>query len=219
MQKRGNKMKIIIFLALLPILLFMNFGCKNSTEPKDDIDSVIVYKPNIYIYPSEKKSLTVEVSFPQGGKIIESIPAYENSWKVEVDTNGKINNTYDYLFYECSVPDLFQMENGWIIKKEYLEKFFVNNLSESGFSEKEQNDFIEYWIPKLTDNEYYEIYPQYKSSLDKIIEINFSLEPDNFYRLFYLIKGRNNNIQLKEPEIKIAIRQNFYSVEWGVILK
>ncbi len=221
-------MKKLLLFVLLFLILFISHGCENNpTKPEDntpnpdnDYDSTVTaYKPNIYIYPNETLSLSVEVSFPNGGEVIESIPNYKNSWEITVAPDGKINDTYEYLFYECKIPDLAQKEFGWVIAKSNLKDFFSENMTACGFSQKEISDFIEYWIPILTEYKYYEIYPQYKSTLDEMVKISYSIEPNNFYRLFYFLKGRDNNqIQLLTPSIETAKRENYFAVEWGVIL-
>jgi hypothetical protein len=215
-------MKKFIFLLLLVPILILDFGCNNnSTEPNDnDTTTVIARKPNLYIYPEEKISLSIELVFPKGGTVIESIPEYNNQWEITVEPSGKINNSFDYLFYECEIPNLTQTKVGWLIEKRNLEDFFVNNLSNSGFNQREISDFNEYWIPLLSNYDYYAIYPQYKSDLDKIVTIYFSEEPNNFYRLFYLIIGRDdNNLEIEKPVLESAVRENYFAVEWGVILK
>ena len=129
--------KFIFLLLFLPIILF-DYGCNDSsTEPNyNDTTTVIARKPNLYIYPEEKISLSIEVVFPNGGKVIESIPEYNNLWNITVEPNGKINDSFDYLFYECEIPNLTQTEVGWLIEKRNLEDFFVRNLSYSGFNTK-----------------------------------------------------------------------------------
>ena len=213
-------MKKLLFLVLVIPILFMNHGCDDNPIEPDDCDTTITaYKPNIYIYPNEKLNLSVKILFPNGGKVIESIPNYKNSWEVTVTPDGKIDDTYRYLFYECQMPDLAQKEYGWVVDKSNLKDFFNKNMVASGFSQNEITDFIEYWIPILTEYKYYEIYPQYKSTLDEMVKISYSIEPTNFYRLFYFIKGRDNNtLQLLTPIIETAKRKNYYAVEWGVIL-
>jgi hypothetical protein len=213
--------KLFILLVLVPFLL-IDYGCKeNSTEPTDiDTNSIHVRKPNLYIYPNQTLSLTVDIDFPKGGQIVESIPEYNNTWNITVKPNGKINDIYDFIYYECKVPAFGQNEFGWIIEKQNLKEFFDDNLIKSGFNQIETNDFIEYWIPNLIDCNYYEIYPQYKTVLDEVININFSIEPNSFYRLCYIIIGRNdNNLILKEPKIERANRSGYFVVEWGVVLK
>jgi hypothetical protein len=217
-------MKIKYLLVLVSFLLLMlHSGCKDSpTEICDDTDTsrVEVYKPNIYIYPNKSIDLSVNIAFPLGGKITESIPDYNSGWNVSVSPGGIINNEYQFLFYECDVPDLFQKEKGWIIIKTELKSFFENNLNAHGFSSNEIKDFTDYWIPKLIASNNYEIYPQYLDDIEKIIVLNFSKEPRNIFRLFYYLKGRNDkNFEMEEPIIEKGKREDYYVMEWGVILK
>lgn len=217
-------MKAKFLLIFLPLFfLFLHSGCKDSpTEICDDSDTsrVDVYKPNIYIYPTELIDLTVQILFPHGGEITESIPEYFSGWNISVEPSGIINNEYQFLFYECDVPDLFQKEKGWIIKQPELKTFFENNLKAHGFSNDEIKDFTDYWTPKLINSNYYEIYPQYLNDIEKMIILNFSKEPQNIFRLFYYLEGRNDkNIELEKPTIEIGKRQDYYIMEWGVVLK
>lgn len=209
----------ILFLSAFFILSLQN-GCKDSpTEPRDLDTTVSVYKPNIYIYPTEKIDLAVNIIFPLGGEVTESIPEYNTAWNVSVAPNGIINEEFEYLFYECDVPDLFQKETGWVIAQRQLKSFFENNLNLHRFSESEIRDFTDYWIPKLSDSQYYEIYPQYSSGIEKLILLNFSNRPENIFKLFYYIKGRDNNtIDISLPIIEIGKRENYYVMEWGVII-
>jgi hypothetical protein len=209
-------------------LLFLGSIPFHSCEPEPDQEEhecdtcIRVLKPNIYLYPAEKVNLDVSISFPLGGKVIASIPDYKTGWKVNVDTNGIINNNYDFLFYESEQPDVWQMDKGWIIRKTESERFFTENLSKYGFNGREIKDFIDYWIPRLKDYEYYEIYPQGKNIIDTVIALEFSETPDAVLRLFYLIKGTNNatNSKIITPEDDIQFKRTGFCVtEWGVILK
>lgn len=181
-------------------------------------DELIVKKPNIYIYPLTNINLCVDIFFPLGGEVVESIPKYNEGWCVEIDTDGKINNQYDYLFYESKQPNLFQKTKGWSVKREDLKEFFVQNMLKYNFSNKEIKDFIDYWIPRLNDSNYYNIYPQTKDDINKTNRINFSVMPDSFYRLFYSIQGVKEISILKKPEIISFDRDGYFIVEWGVII-
>ena len=82
---------IIVFLLVIAILLSSSTGCKKSSsspiEPTDTDTTgggPVVRKPNIYLYPQTKSIVTVKLEFPLGGKVIESIPAYQGEWVVEV---------------------------------------------------------------------------------------------------------------------------------------
>ncbi|MDB4582268.1 hypothetical protein N9164_03880, partial [Draconibacterium sp.] len=181
-----------------------------SCEPDDCEDKNVVpcdtcirvLKPNIYIYPEEEILLSVSLDFPQGGEVIASIPDYGNGWDVNVETSGRIDGKYDYLFYESNQPDVWQMEKGWCLKKENLAEFFTNNLTVYGFEGQEIENFIEYWGPRFNTANYYLIYPQTNTLIDNVIELNFSEKPDNVLRLFYLVKEIDIDISedLEIPE-------------------
>ncbi len=229
MARKMKKIISIFLFHLFIILLMFPPGCKsNSTEPSEisDISShdtthfpVNTRKPNIYIYPAALCSLSIKLEFPAGGTIIKSIPQYQNGWNITVNKSGRINNEYDYLFYECVNPDLYQHNTGWVVSKDSLLPFFSNNLIRAGFNDREKNDFIEYWIPRLTDYPYYIIYPQFSEDIEKIICLKFSIEPDKVLRLFYAIKGSNSSdIKLKTPEIPKFERSGFVVTEWGVVI-
>lgn len=211
---------------LLIVAILTSLTPFQSCDPDDDDNECdtcyTVKKPNIYIYPTENIQLTVKLDFPTGGKIVTSIPEYGTGWNVSVDTNGLIDNYYTFLFYESKVPNIWQNSSGWIIKRVDLELFFKENMTIYGFYGNEIQDFIEYWIPKFNDFEYYYIYPQTLELIEDVIKLNFSKEPDNILRLFYVVKGFNEqpNYQLIEPKIETRFERNgFFITEWGVIIK
>ncbi len=131
--------------------------------------------------------------------------------------SGFINNQYDYLFYEAQIPELMQREYGWKINGIDLSSFFINNLKSLLFVKEEIDDFIEYWIPLLDTTKTYVIYPQFNEELKKIIQLKFSIVPDNLIRVFYLIEESNENINIKTPQIPSFKREGFTVLEWGVI--
>lgn len=210
----------IIFCGLLIFISVPYHSCK----PDDGgIDSLpVVKKPNIYLYPTETSQIRVNLSFPLGGKIITSIPDYGNGWTVDVDTSGIINKIFKNLFYESIQPNVWQLTEGWTIKRSELEIFFTDNLSKHRFYGREIKDFLDYWIPRLNDYEYYEIYPQESNIIETVIKLEISKTPDNILRLFYLIKGvndnSNNKLNIPNEDFKFQ-RSGFYVTEWGVILK
>ena len=178
----------------------------------------MVRKPNIYLYPKEKCRLSVSLGFPQGGQVVVSDPAYPQAWQdITVTPDGRIENTYDYLFYEASIPDLWQYEKGWVVSREDLSGFFSENLSAYGFNDREINDFLEYWIPRLKSSPYYAVYPQHIPHIDDVITLNICKMPDSILRLFYVIKEVSEIKSLPEPVIPEFDRVGFAVTEWGVI--
>jgi len=215
---------IFLFTTLISFVS-VTTGCKNSpTESSDqsnyDSSKVRVMKPNIYLYPKTKCILSVKLAFPLGGNIIQSVPSYLNGWNIEVDTSGKIDQQYDYLFYESETPNDYQYNAGWVVSRNTLSSFISANLLKIGFNEREVSDFLEYWIPRLTDHPFYIIYPQFADDIGKVIQLNISIPPENVLRLFYVIRGsESNSTKLDIPTIPKFVRSGFVVVEWGVILK
>ena len=217
--------KIIALFSLFPIILVLTFstGCKQNSVQTSDVDSTHfppnTRKPNIYIYPTTTCSLSVKIEFPVGGTITKSEPEYKDGWNIKVEPSGKINDKYDYLFYECRNPDLYQYNSGWVVSRDTLFEFFSNNLSAAGFNANEINDFTEYWISRLVEYPYYIIYPQLTNDIEKVIRLKFSIAPDNILRLFYAVKGTNNpDADLEMPVITKFKREGFVVAEWGVVI-
>lgn len=200
------KKMVIISIILMSSISY--FNCQKNSKSITGVNEadttnnggLIVRKPNIYIYPTEKIDLTVRLKFPNGGKIIDSSPKYLNGWNIQVNPSGVINNQYQYLFYEARIPEILQRRSGWLKKGEDLEYFFEQNLSDLSFSEKEILDFLEYWIPLFEVDKIYIIYPHYSKELSDIIEINFSIPPDNIIRVLYLIEEFNGNNKVPPPK-------------------
>ncbi len=214
----------LISLCLLFLVFILSPGCKKNSPVESSGRDSTYYpphprKPNIYIYPDSLISMSVKIIFPVGGSVIKSIPKYFDGWDITVDTTGLINNRYSYLFYECTNPDVYQRNAGWIVSRDSLQTFFSDNLLKAGFNDREKVDFLEYWIPRLVEFPYYIIYPQFPDILDKVIQLNFSHKPDNILRLFYLIEGSKiSTIELEVPMIPDFNRKGFVVAEWGVVI-
>ena len=177
-------------------------------------------KPNLYLYPEKKTKVSVSMDFPHGGKVIHSDPLYPVDWKnIKVKPDGKIDKKFDFLFYECEIPDFWQYVDGWVVKQEKLPEFFENNLKAYGFNDAEIEDFLEFWIPELKNSPYYEIFPQYTEMVNQVIKLHISPRPDKIMRLHYVIREFYMNYFLPVPEIPEFEAEGFVVREWGVILK
>ncbi len=196
-----------------------------TTGPGDYLDLLIpaqaqVDKPNIYLYPTELIDISVTLGFPQGGFVTTSIPAYGGSWEVTVTPDGIIDGAYGYLFYEAQTPDLSQYRNGWTVATAGLEQFFRGNLAAYGFAGREVEDFIDWWIPRLTDGPCYDVYPQTAVEIAPFITLNIVPAPDSVQRLLYTVRATGDcAAHLDEPIIEPFIRDGFTVLEWGVVVK
>ncbi len=204
-----------------PLLMDTSFQLESGyNELNLPVGCMIWAKPNIYLYPTETTTLDVSIEFPQGGNVTVSDPHYPDEWRnIKVEPDGTIDGEYGYLFYEAETPAIAQQSAGWIVAREDLEDFFDNNLRRTGFSQAEIDDFIEWWIPRLTDSAYYALYPQYKEQIDPVVELRISPQPDNILRLTYYVAPLDSpDLVLVEPAIPAFDRTGFVVAEWGLIL-
>lgn len=215
----SKKTKILVFSIVAAAVLIAGYIMfVNLATPEDE---VVAYKPNIYLYPEEEMNLIVGLSFPKGGRILKSIPIHhkDKKWQVRVKPDGKINNRYDFLFYESMQPDKWQRKSGWLVKRDTLKAFFEHNMKAYGFNQKEISDFTDYWKSRLIE-EYYLVYPQENKEVNRLIKLTTSVPADHVLRLQYFITKASEKSKIKTHKIpKKFERESFYICEWGVLMK
>ncbi len=186
-------------------------------EIPDPSTGIPVYKPNIYLYSDE--DMTVKVKLFPSHLITASDPEYPKAgWTADV-RSGSLNASEDFLFYEAMVPDTgFQKAEGFRVSSHSLAEDMTRIMKEYSFSEKETIDFIEYWQQKLDDGKKYIFLPQETDTVDSIMPLVLSEQPDNIYRIwFYIIEDDGRHIK---PACATRIkRDGFAVVEWGGVMK
>ncbi len=176
----------------------------------------VVRKPALYLYPEKKQTITVRL-VPKG-YITKTIPPYNGKWIVKVTPTGKINNRYDYLFYEVSLEKPYPLTNvGWVVPYSELSKWFDLYLPKMGLNEKEAIDFKNYWLKELKPHKYYEIRYMDEKFLSENLPVEIKPKPDTFIRVFLHFKGTDSKQSLTEPQIVKKDRKGFTAVEWGGI--
>lgn len=177
----------------------------------------MVDKPNIYLYPRDTTILSVDLNFPKGGSVVKSDPAYPYAWQdISVAPDGTINGKYKFLFYEAEVDARWQYRRGWVIKQKELPQFFRNTLRVYGLNQQEIEDFMDYWLERLSGFPVYTVYPQLACNIDQLIELNVSQEPESILRLYYIFKkGKTPFWKLGTPKMTHFQRRGFSVVEWG----
>ncbi|MBC8525981.1 MAG: hypothetical protein H8D22_03780 [Candidatus Cloacimonetes bacterium] len=112
-------------------------------------------KPAIYIYPEEDSQFQVNLILRNGTKITKSIPEYKSGWDVFVENSGRIDSKYDYLFYEASIKMIPEISYGWCISQKDIKIELNNLLLKIGLNTNETNEFLDYWLNRLKDYNYY----------------------------------------------------------------
>lgn len=193
------------------------FGMQTSV-PRN----VSCYKPNIYIYTQEETQVNVEFDYPD--LLTTTIPEYKNNWNVIAKGDGRLvdtlgnNEEYNYLFYESiAMPHFFQKDTGWLIVAGTREQQYRDILTDYGFNETEIADFIEYWTEKLPQGVDYIMYPQNTETVNYVMPVNVTPEPDSMERIWFTFEEYNGQ-RCGIPTITPIERKDYAVVEWGGII-
>ncbi len=211
-RKGYKKIHIVIVIALITVgtyasaivIIISDVHCSDE-------------KPAIYLYPESDSMISVKLDI--NGKIIKDIPPYNNGWHVFATKDGLIDGQYDYLFYETIQNKKVKLnDKGWIVKYPELEEWYDITLPKLGLNEKETDQFKEYWLERLPEENYYEIRLVGEKYLEENIKLLIKPKPDTLIRLTFYFKAVDEPTNLEEPQIKTPVRNGFTVVEWGGIL-
>ena len=175
-------------------------------------------KPIIYLYPEDKTEVTVKVGNPQN--LTHTYPKYENEWKVLAKPNGDLKdlktgrNLYA-LYWEGINTVEPNMNEGFIVKGEDTIKFLEEKLEILGLNEREAEEFIVYWLPKLESNKYNFIRFQTEKEINNNMPLEITPKPDTVIRIVMEFKGLEEPIQIQEQKLSTPQRTGFTVVEWG----
>ena len=190
----------------------------NPLESIIRIKYMSVEKPAIYIYPEKSENYHVSLKFLNETHLTKSIPEYNEGWKVFIDKTGKIDNKYDYLFYECALIKNLEFSQGYCYSVKDLRAGIVFILDEIGLNKQEIKDFIEYWEDRFQEYPFYKIYPLINSEIDNFVELQVSPQPDSVLRVWLYFEGCESKEQLSTPTFKKFERRKSVVVEWGGVM-
>ena len=176
-------------------------------------------KPIIYLYPEEETN--IEVKLGKKENITCSYPKYENGWKVVASPNGDLKyiengkNLYA-LYYEAKTEKENKVEKeGFVVKGEDSANFLEEKLEILGLNERESEEFIVYWLPKLEANKYNYIRFLNKEEIDENMPLEIEPKPDTQIRVLMTFKGLNKEIKVEEQQLTRVERKGYTVVEWG----
>jgi hypothetical protein len=200
---------------------------------KDSIGRLTVYrsdsvlpmaecgKPVIYLYP--EKETDVRVALPSSIDVTVSEPTYpENGWNVTASPNGDLvshadGKTYGSLYWEGTGVSYQPPTTGFVVAKEQVSSFLTSTLPKYGLNAKESSDFMEFWVPRMTNSAYYQI-SFLTDDWSKAAPLSVLPRPDTSIRIFMDLKPLSAPISIVEPTIVTPIRNGFTLVEWGGLL-
>ncbi len=176
-------------------------------------------KPNIYLYPPTSMDVDVTLSFPQGGAVTTSDPAYGTGWHVRIDPNGDIEGGHTFLFYESEQPTELETGAGWVIDGSALDQELAGVMADLGFQGQEIVDFTDWWTPRImaTSAPTYAVYAIVDDALDAMIKLDVRPRPDHVRRVLLVVRPLDAPVMLAAPTFAPASREGFSVFEWGVV--
>lgn len=178
-------------------------------------------KPAIYMYPEKTTSINVKLSLD--GNLTVSNPAYDaqNGWSVVADPSGKLVSPltlsdYPYLYYEADLKEVNIPKEGWVIEKSKIKDQISKMMKEIGFNEKEISDFMNYWLPRLTEKPYYFVTLLPENVINQKEKLAFSVSPDTLIRSRFVFEGLDAPLSVKPlTNITSHARTGFTVADWG----
>lgn len=205
-------MKRIIVILMAACVLFTLTSCGVI----DIMDDTVTEKPVIYLYPEETTEVSVKLDFD--GELTATYPAYNEGWTVTAKPDGTLTDAsgreYYCLYWEGVSDTEYDMSEGVVVKGEDTAEFLEEALSELGLTDKEANEFIIYWLPRMEGNEYNLISFQNKAYTDSA-ELMIEPAADSVLRVFMAWRGLEEPVNIEPQEFDSFEREGFTVVEWG----
>ena len=194
----------MITLAAVSILLA---GCTDMRDAK----------PVIYLYPEQTQEVSVQLELD--GKLTCAYPEYDSGWRVKAYPDGTLldqdtGKKYNYLFWEGTSGTGYDLSRGFVVEGKDTAEFLEEKLAYLGLNERESNEFIVYWLPRMEENNYNLITFQGEKYTEHA-KLKISPEPDSILRVFMAYKPLDKPVDIPEQELETFEREGFTVVEWG----
>ena len=184
---------------------------------KKELECYAYAKPVLYLYPTLPTFITVTFDKPEN--LTTTYPKYNNGWKVLASPTGDLydleNKYYYALYWEEDSNHTVDFNEGFYVTKNNAIEFLEEKLDKIGFTARERNEFIMYWLPILEKNEKSLVYFELTEERDSYSKININPKPDSLLRVAIHIKKVDSYTKIKEQKLPTFKREGFTAVEWG----
>lgn len=180
-------------------------------------DAALAAKPVIYLYPEKTREVAVKLSY--SGTLTTTYPAYREGWHVTAQPDGTLldpetGREYYCLFWEGLSETEYDFSSGFVIPGEETGTFLESALKKLGLTDREAEEFIIYWLPKMEGNPYNLISFQQECYTESA-KLEITPQPDTLIRVFMAWKPLSAPLELPEQTLTAPARQGFTAVEWG----
>ena len=181
-------------------------------------DDYAYAKPVLYLYPTEFTDVNVKFEHPE--RLTVDYPAYNDGWNITAAPDGTLTDSRGREYYalyweESSVTSFYDFADGFCVRGEDSAEFLEEKLSALGFTDKEANEFIIYWLPILESSEYNLIHFDLTNEREASNALHISPAPDSLLRVAMHIKAVDSPIAIHEQTLPSFSRDGFVAVEWG----
>jgi hypothetical protein len=119
------------------------------------------------------------------------------------------------LYYEGKEHNVTMKNDGFIVKGDETIKFLEDKLEILGLNEREINEFIIYWLPKLESNKYNYIRFETLEEIESYMPLEITPKPNTIIRVVMDYKPLNEIIQIEEQKLTPQKRIGYSVIEWG----
>lgn len=193
-----------------------------SRPYSDDPIPVTTEKPVIYLYPQSETDISIVLDYD--GTLTCTYPEYNAGWNVTALPDGTIfdKNTgryYEYLFWEGTRSfDDYEFSHAACVAREDTASFLEEYLEAAGLNDREIDDFVSYWLPRLQASPYNLISFPSEEYCDWA-KLNVDPAPDTLIRVYMVFAPLESPVEIPDSMMlelpSTPERQGFTVVEWG----
>lgn len=210
MKGMWNKTRLF-WLLLGTAMLLLAAGCQ---QPEEQLSA----KPVIYLYPTQETEVTVGLDL--AGELTASYPDYGEGWHVVASPDGTLTDPdtgreYYCLFWEGTSRANYDLSSGFVVAGADTADFLEQALATLGLNQREADEFIIYWLPRMEGNPYNLISFQTRAYTDAAV-LRVAPRPDTVIRVFMAWKPLEAPVEMEAQTLEPAPeREGFVLVEWG----
>ncbi len=181
-------------------------------------DEEILYeKPVLYHYPESTTEITVRLDY--NGRLTHTYPAYRDGWTVLAAPDGTLTDPdtgreYYCLFWEGVSDTEYDFSEGFCVPGEDTAAFLEDALAKLGLNQREANEFIIYWLPRMEKNPCNLISFQTEAYTDNAV-LTVEPAPDTMIRVFMAWQPLAEPVEIEPQTLTAPERTGFVVVEWG----
>ena len=184
----------------------------------------VAMKPMIYLYSAEEQDVTVKLGKTEN--LLVSYPEYpEEGWEVTAHTDGLLTDkdtgrSLYGLYWEGKNRELSMQDAGFVVEGKDVASFLEEKLAYLGLNEREAEEFIVYWLPRLQANAYNYIRFATAEEIDECMPLETEPAADKVIRVWMEYTALDEKIELPEQELEQVVREDLKGtpllmVEWG----